>query len=359
MEQFVRYRGMGQERLAEIVARFPSRRIAVVGDFFLDKYLDVDPRLAEISVETGKTAHQVVRIRHSPGAAGTVVCNLAALGIGTLSCVGIIGDDGEGYELQRDLAQLGCDLTHLIVTPERFTPTYLKPRDITDPSLAGEHSRYDTKNRTLTPQALVDRLLASLEHLLPAVDAVIVLDQVEEEDCGVVVSQVRGFLAEKARHYPQVIFWADSRRRIKQFRNLHLKCNRFELVGQRPATDGEMPDWLALLRAMQEFRRSNGGPVVVTLGEHGAMVSDPEITWIPAVQVPGPIDPTGAGDSLTAGAVAALASGATLPEAVLIGNLVASITVQQLATTGTAKPEELPPRLALWSAQWLAANSPF
>jgi sugar/nucleoside kinase (ribokinase family) len=67
--------------------------------------------------------------------------------------------------------------------------------------------------------------------------------------------------------------------------------------------------------------------------------------------VEGPIDSTGAGDSATAGAVSALAAGATLPEAALVGNLVASITVQQLATTGTAQPEELVPRLAIWQAQ--------
>jgi len=41
-----------------------------VGDFFLDKYLDIEPAWAEYSIETGKTAHQVAAIRTSPGAAG-------------------------------------------------------------------------------------------------------------------------------------------------------------------------------------------------------------------------------------------------------------------------------------------------
>ncbi len=100
---------MPADRLGELLAAFPRLRVAVVGDFFLDKYLDVDPGLAELSVETGKTAHQVVGIRHSPGAAGTVVGNLAALGAGTLYAVGLTGDDGEAYELRRDLAALGCD----------------------------------------------------------------------------------------------------------------------------------------------------------------------------------------------------------------------------------------------------------
>ena len=81
------------------------------------------------------------------------------------------------------------------------------------------------------------------------------------------------------------------------------------------------------------------------------LVSDPEPTLVPGVRLEGPTDPTGAGDSATAGAVLALAAGATLPEAALVGSLVASITVEQLAVTGTASPEQLPPRLEMWLAQ--------
>ncbi len=92
---------MNIDRLQRIVGRFPECRIAVLGDFFLDKYLDTDPELAEISVETGKTAHQVVGVRRSPGAAGTIVNNLAALAAGELHALGITGDDGEGFELRQ------------------------------------------------------------------------------------------------------------------------------------------------------------------------------------------------------------------------------------------------------------------
>ncbi len=81
------------------------------------------------------------------------------------------------------------------------------------------------------------------------------------------------------------------------------------------------------------------------------VVSDPAYMVVPGVAVDGEIDITGAGDSATAGAVMALAAGATLPEAALVGNLVASITIEQLATTGVAKPEQLLPRLDLWRRQ--------
>ena len=351
MPMMNRLEDMPPERLEALLANFPQARIAVIGDFFLDKYLDVDPGLAEVSLETGKTAHQVVAVRHSPGAAGTVVANLAALGAGRLHAVGLTGDDGEAFELRGDLVALGCGIEHLHVDSSRHTPTYLKPRDRTNPGLAGEHSRYDTKNRTPTPEPLEQRILASLDALLPLVDAVIAMDQVDETNCGVVTNRLVEALADRAPRNPRVIFWADSRRRIHQFRRVIIKPNQFEAVDcGHPAPDArvELDD---LVRAVGLLRSRTEAPICATCGAAGMVVSDPKTTLVPGVRLEGPTDPTGAGDSATAGAVLALASGATLPEAALIGNLVASITVQQLATTGTARPAELPPRLALWRSQ--------
>lgn len=346
------FRDLTVERLEEIVARFSRARIAVIGDFFLDKYLEVDPGLAEISLETGKTCHQVVRVRHSPGAAGTVVSNLAALGAGELFAIGFTGDDGESYDLRRDLAAMRCDTKHLFCDPDRMTPTYLKPRDRTDPSLAGEHNRYDTKNRLPTAPEVQRRLIASLDALLPEVDAVIAADQVEERDCGAITRQVAAALGERGKLFgDRVVFWADSRRRIAQFRHVMIKPNQFEAVAwENPPPDAIVPVD-QLVEAVQRLRVAVGAPIVATRGEAGMLVSDPEPTLVPGVRLEGPIDPTGAGDSATAGTVLALAAGATLPEAAVVGNLVASITVQQLATTGTARPEQLVPRLKLWREQ--------
>ena len=81
------------------------------------------------------------------------------------------------------------------------------------------------------------------------------------------------------------------------------------------------------------------------------VVSDPRWTCIPGLRIDGEIDPTGAGDSATAGAVFGALSGATLPEAALVGNLVASITIQQIGTTGVARPDQLLNRLQLWRSQ--------
>ncbi|MBP7569234.1 MAG: carbohydrate kinase [Acidobacteria bacterium] len=362
---------MNAERLQALVSRFPACRVAVLGDFFLDKYLDVDATLAEVSIETGRTAHQVVSVRCSPGAAGTVVNNLAALGAGAIHTLGVIGDDGEGYELRRALEGTGCDVSGLIVQPGRFTPTYLKPRDRRIPGLAGEHERYDTKNRRPTPPEVERRLLDHLGRLLPGLDAVIVLDQVEEADCGAVTANVRAGLARLADAHPETLFWADSRRRIGLFRGLTVKVNEGEAVGETGGTEDEerkaenaegaassggwrVSDDELVRRAIAQLRARTGKPVFVTAGARGTWVSDPEPLLVPAVRIEGPIDPTGAGDSATAGAVLALCAGATLEEAALVANLVASITIEQLATTGTASPPDLAPRLERWLGQRIA-----
>ena len=63
------------ELVERVLAAIPNRTVGVLGDLFLDRYLDIDPALDEPSVETGLTAYQVTRVRSYPGALGTVVNN--------------------------------------------------------------------------------------------------------------------------------------------------------------------------------------------------------------------------------------------------------------------------------------------
>src|SRR3954466_5060664 len=91
----------------QVLTRAPGLTIGVVGDLFLDRYLDLDAALTEPSIETGLDAYQVIRVRSYPGAAGPVINNLAALGVGRIDAIAVIGDDGEGHELWQALRALG------------------------------------------------------------------------------------------------------------------------------------------------------------------------------------------------------------------------------------------------------------
>lgn len=346
---------MEQARLEQILAQFPTRRIMVVGDFFLDKYLFLERGLSEISLETGIEAYQVVQKRATPGAAGTVVNNLRALGV-PVTALGVIGDDGEGYELKQALSAQGVETDSLLTVPERFTPTYTKPMMREANGRLHELNRLDIKNRTAMPEALQARLIRQLQGLASTVDGIIVADQVPEVDCGVITAPVRQALAELAEQPGAPLITVDSRERIGLFRQTILKPNAFEAlkgVNQPLPPVGNVPR--SLVESAGKILQSRAGrPVFVTLGADGILVfADGEITPVPGITVRTPIDIVGAGDSVMAGLTAALCSGATPAEAAWIGNLVASVTIQQLGTTGTASREQISHRQKqILSGEW-------
>lgn len=342
------------DRLDGLLRRFPGLRVAVLGDFCLDVYLEVDPALAQPSLETGRTAHQVVGVRHSPGAAGTVVGNLLGLGEGGIQvqAIGFTGDDGHGHDLRADLTGLGCDVGHLHLDPGRLTPAYLKPRDRNRPGLEGEHGRYDVRNqRTTTPDWMEAELLASLDAVLPDIDALVVMDQEEAAGSGAMTAGIVGALAARIAPFEGLVAWADSRRRIDSYRGVLVKMNQFELAGVPHPMPGSTVSDEAILEALPGAEARAGAPAFVTVAERGVWVGGPSPCFVPAVRVPGPVDPTGAGDAFTAGAVLSMAAGASRVEAALVGNLAASVTVRQLDTTGSPRPRDLVEAFQAWRRQ--------
>ncbi|HEY3285291.1 MAG TPA: PfkB family carbohydrate kinase [Armatimonadota bacterium] len=333
---------MTRHRLEEILGALPGVSIAVVGDFFLDRYLVMDPALTEVSLETGLDAFQVVGKRNSPGAAGTVTSNLRALGVGTLLALGVVGEDGEGYDLRRGLEAGGVDATDLLTDAGLFTPTYIKPMFRHPDGSETESNRQDIKNRTPLSPELEGHLVRRLRQITPSVDGVIIADQVQERNCGVVTDAVREELSRLGRQHPDKVFFADSRVRIGEFRDVICKPNRLEAAqALDPSVTVESPRSQAQALGQALFERT-GRPLYLTLSHEGMLLfTQGGCTHLPAFPVTGPTDPVGAGDSCTAGIVSALCAGATLEEAGLVGNLVASITVQKLGTTGTASPGEL------------------
>src|SRR5436305_6400598 len=94
------------ELIEQVLDRLPRLTVGVVGDLFLDRYLDLDAALTEPSIETGLDAYQVVRVRSYPRSLGTILNNLVALGVGRVLPIALIGDAGEGYEVRQALGQM-------------------------------------------------------------------------------------------------------------------------------------------------------------------------------------------------------------------------------------------------------------
>jgi rfaE bifunctional protein kinase chain/domain len=333
---------MTADRFHEITSRYPSLRLAIVGDFCLDRYFDIDPARQEISIETNLPVHNVVGTRCQPGAAGTILNNLVALGSGTVWPVGFAGDDAEGWELGRALrAKAGVDLGQFVTTPERKTFTYTKPLLHRAGQPPEELSRLDQKNWTATPIGVSEAIIHAVKTVASQADALIVMDQVDLAGTGVVTESVLNALGEVAVARPELPIIADSRRGLGGFPAVIFKMNAAELA----ALSGLSPT--AALNEIQQragaLARKNGRPVFITLSERGIVGAAPngEVWHRPCLPIRGPIDIVGAGDSVTANLTAALAAGATIPEAMELAMAGANLVIHQLGTTGTASVAQI------------------
>ncbi len=333
---------MTPERFQQITNTYKTLKIAVIGDFCLDRYLEIDTSRQEISIETGLPVYNVTRVRAQPGGAGTIVNNLVALGVGQIIPVGFCGDDGEGYELRRGLAALpGLTLDHFLTTTDRRTFTYCKPLLMHPGQPPEELNRLDSKNWTVTPPALEAQLADHLRQVADKADALIFLIQVDAPETGAITKGLLKVVGELAKTYPQKPMLADSRQSLKGWPPVSFKMNASELGALLNKADEMTLEEIS--EAATEMAGINGRTVFVSLSERGILGAEPTGTQehIPALPLRGPIDIVGAGDSVTANLATALAAGATVKEALELASVASSCVIHQLGTTGTARVADI------------------
>ena len=317
---------------AQILAEFPKLSAVVVGDICLDRWSTYDPGVAEPSRETGIPRIGVIRTEITAGAGGTVANNLAALGVGRVGVLGVVGDDGFGHELEVSLERRGISSAALIRAPGMQTFTYTKLIN----AQTGEEDlpRVDFISTTPLNPKVERQVLDALPGVIDSFDVILISDQAETSAGGVVTPAVRELLADVAPNYSDKVFLVDSRARIHLFQRLFIKPNRDEAESACRRLFGRVD-----LQALREYCQSR--LMIVTDGSNGALVVEPEREILCKTKpVSKPVDICGAGDSFSAGAAMALAVTGSAVEAAQFGNLVASITIMKKGT-GTASPAEV------------------
>ncbi len=337
---------MDASRLQDIVFRWSQTRVLVVGDFILDRRLQIDPARIERSEETGLPVHQVVAVTIAPGAAGHVAAVLRALGSAVMT-LGVIGDDGDGYELRRSLRALGIDERAMVVAADRHTATSIHPVNQSVTALSYDLERLDIRSRSPVAPSTIAALIERLRSLVTQVHAVIVVDRIPDEECGVVTSRLRLEIADLAARHADIWFLAHSRWRTGLFRNVIVVPNARECVRAVYASDSDHPPLALVGQAAGQLHRRTRKPVIVMLGLRGMLVvHNNGMTHIPAIPITGPIDTVSAHDSVLAVVTVALSAGATLDEAAQVGNLAAAAAMRP-GETGSVAPDQI---VALWHA---------
>ncbi|MBK7628073.1 MAG: carbohydrate kinase [Bacteroidales bacterium] len=328
---------MKSETLSEILKKIKSVKIAVVGDFCLDAYWFVDESKSEISIETGQATRPVSIQKYSPGGAGNVTNNLAALGIKDIRAFGVIGKDPFGPEMVKVMKNAGINTNNLLIQDENWaTHVYIKPY-VGDK----EQSRIDFGNHNVLSEDTADRLITRLEKAVKEVDIIIINQQVLS---GIHTPYFRKKLVEAVSHFPDRIFIADSRNYNDLYTGTYRKMNDTEALlqcGVKKGPDETIPYSETLNAAKTLFDRYEK-PLFITRGSRGSLVvNEKGITQIPGLMIISKVDTVGAGDSFLAGAAATLAADYKMDTAAEIGSYVAGVTVQKLFQTGTATPDEV------------------
>jgi rfaE bifunctional protein kinase chain/domain len=321
-------------RALDIVAR---ARVTVFGDFALDAYWAIDPDQSELSVETSLPVRRARKQHYGLGGAGNVAANLLALGAAEVRAVGIVGDDLFGRELLKRLEDIGADATGMLASQVDWqTQVFAKPH-----LDQREQNRVDFGGFNVPSPESIEALSDALEAAVGRSDAIILNQQVP---AGVSSeAMIERLNALVARHEDKV-FVIDSRHRPGAYRGGILKMNSHEaasLAGELIDLSIAIPEARAVELARQACGLT-GNPVFVTRGADGIIIAEPDGLHIePGIVADGPIDPVGAGDTVTAALAGILGGGGEPVLAGRLANVAARVTVGKLQMTGTARPSEI------------------
>ncbi len=318
-----------------VVRRFARRRILVVGDLMLDRY--VVGTVTRISPEAPVPVVQVRSERNMPGGAANVARNLRALGARAL-LHGIVGRDASGAELLALLRRNGVDTRG--VARLAGARTTVKTRILADRQQVVRVD-WDGPLRLTAPCRL--RFCRGLAAAMRRADGVIIADYAK----GAVGQAVVDAVLDEARRRRVPVALDPKVNEALAIRGVTLATpNRKEAfaLARLPETEpGADPLQDAALRQAADVLLRTWQPalLVITLGAQGMLLARPGQAprHVPAVarEV---FDVSGAGDTVIATLLLALASGADCVQAADLANCAAGVVVGKLGTA-TCSADEL------------------
>ena len=317
---------------AALIKKFRNLRVLVVGDIILDRWCTYDPRENAPSHQTGIPRLGVIQTEAAPGAGGAVANNIAALGAGRTSVLGVIGQDGFGFELERALSKRSIDYSLLVATPDLQTSVF--SRLVSSETGVEDKPRVDYINRGPLPSEVEDQLIANFHLAYEKFDAIVISDHQPKSGGGVITPAFREVLADVAERHNTITVVGDSRSHLHLYRNVVAKANAKEAENASRELFDEI-DFMRLRRAI------GSQPLVITRGESGAEIyTDDGVQRLSAIATGDPVDTCAAGEAFDAGMALALRAGARIDSAVRFGTMVASVTIMK-SGSGEASAEEV------------------
>jgi rfaE bifunctional protein kinase chain/domain len=321
-----------QERLINVIRRFPQRRVLVVGDAIADQF--IYGAISRVSREA-----PVFILRHEqtetiPGGAANCAINLASLGA-RVSLISAVGKDDPGDALRKKLEAAGVDCEGIYSSERIRTTTKVR-------ILAGQlHStrqqviRIDYESGPLKDRDAFAWIQSRVQNQTAQSDAIVISDY----NYGVAEAQTTAAIRETSEKKSIPVF-VDSRFRLSSFTGFTSATPNEDEVEH--LLNRVLSDPSQLAAAADQLRDELGlRALLVTRGSRGMMLIEEGVAPlnIDAVSANEAVDVTGAGDTVMATYVLALASDASFPDAARLANHAGGLVVMKRGTASVSIQE--------------------
>ncbi|MGA2812759.1 MAG: PfkB family carbohydrate kinase [Candidatus Acidiferrum sp.] len=334
-------------RLRRIVPRMRGKRIGVLGDVMLDRYLW--GTASRLSPEAPVPVVDFVEQNECLGGAGNVAANLASLGA-RVEAFGVTGSDEAGRALQACLGNAG--IAHAGVVADAKRVTTVKTRII-----AKHHQvvRVDQERREALRSSTEEKLLHTLFLALKHLDALVLSDY----DKGLITDAFADRVLSACHRLEVPVFVKPKKSRLYAYRGARvIVCNVAEAGF---FVTRELEDEKSVEEAGRALLAHFGSSaVIITRGRRGMNVleeswprqfhisaTNTEVTYARVGQTGVArgatgrqvFDLTGAGDTVLSVVALAVAAGAALQDAAVLANAAAGVVVGKLGTASVTAAE--------------------
>src|SRR5437660_3117239 len=322
--------------LSECVEKFSGKTIVLLGDFVADEF-----RCGDISRVSREAPVLILKHRETqvvPGGGANAANNLASLGAKVLP-ITVVGDDAAGDELLEYFGQKSVSTSGILRAKGRATPTKTRFLAGWAHTVAQQVLRFDYEPQASLPEAIRKKIQQKLSASLRRADALAISDY----GFGVVTPELVRQVTGKLRKSLPITL--DARYRLHSYTKSGVTSatpNEAELEAEHHTTIGSNAEELARTgRATLATMKLQA--LLVTRGRHGAALFEAgeRLTHIPVHGSDQAVDVTGAGDTVLAAYIVALACGASPLEAAQIANIAGGLVVMKRGTATVSRQELL------------------
>jgi len=298
-----------------LLDRLAGRSILVIGDLMVDQFVigTVDRISPEAPVPIVRFDHETWRL----GGAANVANNIVAMG-GRVETIGVVGGDSDGSRLLADLAGRSIGTAGIVSDPSRCTTRKLRVVTTRNQQVA----RIDYESDRELESSIEATVVRKIDELSASAHAIVVSDYLK----GVITLQVataavraalrRGIPLLVDPKVPHIDYYAGATLITPN----HHEAESVTHMRIRSSADAR--------EAARRFReRARCEAVLITRGEHGMWLLDPNGEAELPAEAREVADVTGAGDTVLSALALAVAAGASLADAARLANRAAGLVV--------------------------------